>query len=138
MEEDTLNIALVGCVHGELDTIYNTLEALSRETGRAIDLVLCCGDFQSVRDESDLDSVAVPAHHRALHDFPRYHRGERVAPIPTIFVGGNHECSALLTTLPHGGWVAHNIYYLGLSGCIQFGGQRIAGLGVVGCWVMSM
>jgi len=31
----------------------------------------------------------------------------------TIFIGGNHEASNYLQELPYGGWVAHNIYYLG-------------------------
>lgn len=64
MEGATLNVALVGCVHGELDVIYGALAQLEAQSGVRTDLVLCCGDFQSVRDEADLDSVAVPAHVR--------------------------------------------------------------------------
>jgi len=72
-----------------------------------------------------------------------------VAPIPTIFVGGNHEASnhlwearlgrafsasALLprrsraAQLYYGGWVCPNIYFLGLAGCVRFGELRVAGL----------
>jgi lariat debranching enzyme len=43
-------------------------------------------------------------------------------------VGGNHEASNHLWELYYGGWVAPNIYYLGGTGCIRFGGLRIAGL----------
>ncbi len=46
--DEELNVACVGCVHGELDTIYNTLAAIEKQTGRRTHLVLCCGDFQSV------------------------------------------------------------------------------------------
>lgn len=49
-----LNIAVVGCVHGELDTIYTTVERLNADTGKKTHLILCCGDFQSVRNEQDL------------------------------------------------------------------------------------
>ena len=52
----------------------------------------------------------------------------KIAPIPTVFIGGNHEASNYLWELFHGGFVAHNIYYLGHSGVVNFGGLRIAGM----------
>lgn len=58
----------------------------------------------------------------------RYYSGEKVAPILTVFVGGNHEASNYLQELPYGGWVAPNIYYMGYAGVIKIGGIRIAGL----------
>lgn len=58
----------------------------------------------------------------------RYYNGEKVAPILTIFIGGNHEASNYLQELPYGGWVATNIYYLGYAGVINVNGCRIAGL----------
>lgn len=42
----------------------------------------------------------------------------KVAPILTIFVGGNHEASGYLWELYHGGWVAPNIYFLGFAGSV--------------------
>lgn len=36
-----------------------------------------------------------------------------MAPVLTIFIGGNHEASNYLQELPYGGWVAPNIYYMG-------------------------
>jgi len=36
----------------------------------------------------------------------RYYSGELVAPVLTIFIGGNHEASNYLQELPYGGWVA--------------------------------
>ncbi len=63
-----------------------------------------------------------------MNTFYKYFSGECLAPIPTVFVGGNHEASNYLLELYHGGWVAPNIYYLGHAGVINFGGLRIAGL----------
>lgn len=45
----------------------------------------------------------------------------------TILIGGNHENPALNTELPHGGWVAPNIYYMGFASVVNVGGLRIAG-----------
>ncbi|KAJ1920442.1 lariat debranching enzyme [Mycoemilia scoparia] len=50
------------------------------------------------------------------------------APIPTVFIGGNHEASNYLRELHYGGWVAKNIYYLGASNIIWFGPLRIGGI----------
>lgn len=58
----------------------------------------------------------------------RYYSGEKIAPVLTIFIGGNHEASNYLQELPYGGWVAPNIYYLGYANVITIGGIRIAGL----------
>lgn len=54
--------------------------------------------------------------------------GERVAPVLTIFIGGNHEASNMLQSLYYGGWVAPNIYFLGYGGVVWYNGLRIAGL----------
>jgi len=43
-------IAVAGCVHGRLNNIYETLEFIKHERKIDIDLLLCCGDFQSIRD----------------------------------------------------------------------------------------
>ena len=45
----------------------------------------------------------------------RYYSGDVLAPVLTIFIGGNHEASNYLQELPYGGWVAKNIYYMGTS-----------------------
>ena len=44
----------------------------------------------------------------------RYYSGEKKAPYLTVFIGGNHEASNYLQELPYGGWVAPNIYYMGM------------------------
>ncbi|CAB0030631.1 unnamed protein product [Trichogramma brassicae] len=80
-----MRIAIVGCAHGELDRIYKKC----RDSCKKVDLILCCGDFQSVRNKQDLRCMA-------------YYSGEAVAPVLTIFIGGNHEASNYLQELPYG------------------------------------
>jgi lariat debranching enzyme len=70
----------------------------------------------------------VPAKFKRLGDFHEYYNGTRKATIPTIFIGGNHECSSYLEELKFGGWVAPNIYYLGEFGSIWFKGLQIGGI----------
>jgi hypothetical protein len=43
-------------------------------------------------------------------------------------VGGNHEAANHLWELYYGGWAAPDIMFLGYTGCLRFGGLRIAGL----------
>ncbi|XP_046854974.1 lariat debranching enzyme B-like [Xenia sp. Carnegie-2017] len=123
-----MKIAVEGCAHGELDNIYTALENIQRRDHIKIDLLICCGDFQAVRNEEDLECMAVPQKYRKMCSFYKYYNGERKAPVLTIFIGGNHEASNHLWELPFGGWVAPNIYYLGYSGVVNFGGMRIVGL----------
>eukprot|EP01041_Mallomonas_annulata_P000849 gene849-1652_t len=123
----SLNIAIQGCCHGELDSIYEAIRC-SETKGVKVDLLLICGDFECIRDYVDLECVAVPPKYRRLNTFHLYLSGQKVAPVPTIFIGGNHEASNVLQSLYYGGWVAPNIYFLGFAGVVWFGGVRIGGL----------
>eukprot|EP00195_Chlamydomonas_chlamydogama_P006070 CAMPEP_0202906198 /NCGR_PEP_ID=MMETSP1392-20130828/37749_1 /ASSEMBLY_ACC=CAM_ASM_000868 /TAXON_ID=225041 /ORGANISM="Chlamydomonas chlamydogama, Strain SAG 11-48b" /LENGTH=488 /DNA_ID=CAMNT_0049594589 /DNA_START=295 /DNA_END=1761 /DNA_ORIENTATION=+ len=123
-----LTIAIEGCCHGELDNIYGTLQHLEKVEGKKIDLLISCGDFQAVRNMDDLQTMACPPKYRSINTFYKYYSGEKVAPYPTLFVGGNHEAANHLWELYHGGWAAPNIYFLGFTGCVRFGGVRIAGM----------
>uniref|UniRef100_A0A8C4IYX8 Debranching RNA lariats 1 n=1 Tax=Dicentrarchus labrax TaxID=13489 RepID=A0A8C4IYX8_DICLA len=123
-----MKIAVEGCCHGELDKIYETIAYLEKKEGVKVDLLLCCGDFQAVRNEGDMKCMAVPAKYRSMQTFYKYYSGEKRAPVLTIFIGGNHEASNHLQELPYGGWVAPNIYYLGYAGVIRYKGIRIGGL----------
>ena len=122
-----LNVAIEGCCHGELDLIYDTIREVG-DNGVKVDLLLVCGDFQCCRNTTDLQSVAVPQKYRQLKNFGEYVSGKKVAPVTTIFIGGNHEASNILQSLYYGGWVAPNIYFLGFGGVVWFGGIRIGGL----------
>nr|XP_057939059.1 lariat debranching enzyme [Doryrhamphus excisus] len=123
-----MKIAVEGCCHGELDKIYETIAYLEKKEALKVDLLLCCGDFQAVRNEGDLKCMAVPAKYRTMQTFYKYYSGEKKAPILTVFIGGNHEASNHLQELPYGGWVAPNIYYLGYAGVVRYKGIRIGGM----------
>ncbi|CAL5222243.1 g4577 [Coccomyxa viridis] len=123
-----LNIAIEGCCHGDLDKIYSTLQHLESRQKTKIDLLICCGDFQAVRNLDDLECLACPPKYRELKSFYKYYTGQLEAPIPTLFIGGNHEAANHLWELYYGGWVAKNIFYMGHAGVINFGGARIGGL----------
>ena len=46
-----LRVAVQGCCHGELDLVYESIADAN------VDLLLICGDFQSIRTPSDLNSM---------------------------------------------------------------------------------
>ncbi|KAF5726288.1 lariat debranching enzyme isoform X1 [Tripterygium wilfordii] len=123
-----MKIAVEGCMHGDLDNVYKTLQYIQDTQNTKIDLLLCCGDFQAVRNERDMESLNVPPRFREMKSFWKYYSGQEVAPIPTIFIGGNHEASNYLWELYYGGWAAPNIYFLGFAGVVKFGNVRIGGL----------
>ncbi|KAH7300307.1 hypothetical protein KP509_24G055500 [Ceratopteris richardii] len=123
-----MKIAVEGCAHGDLDNIYATMQHLERMENIKIDLLICCGDFQAVRNEDDLHCMACPNKYKSMKTFWKYYAGEETAPYPTIFVGGNHEASNHLWELYYGGWAAPQIFYLGCAGVIRFGSLRIGGL----------
>ncbi|XP_055619172.1 lariat debranching enzyme [Toxorhynchites rutilus septentrionalis] len=121
-------IAIEGCAHGELEKIYDLIESIQQREGYKVDLLICCGDFQSTRNLQDLQCMAVPKKHLDMCTFYKYYSGEKTAPVLTIFIGGNHEASNYLQELPYGGWVAPNIYYLGYAGVVNVNGVKIAGI----------
>lgn len=55
-----VHIAVEGCCHGELDKIYSLIDDARCIRGRQVDVLLVCGDFQGVRNQSDLQCLAVP------------------------------------------------------------------------------
>ncbi|CAK4084275.1 unnamed protein product [Aphanomyces euteiches] len=121
-----MRIAVVGCTHGELNTIYAKIEQINA-TEEPIQLLLCCGDFESIRNDVDLMCVETPPKYLKYGDFIDYYTGAKVPPVLTIFIGGNHEASNYLQDLYYGGYVAPNIFYLGSAGVVQVNGLRIAG-----------
>jgi len=123
-----MRIAIQGCAHGELDTIYETIQYIEKRDNKKIDLLLCCGDFQAVRNGEDLEALQCPPKYKSMNSFYRYYSRRIPTPTPTIFIGGNHEAPHHLWDLYLGGWAAPNIYYLGHSGVVKFGGYRIGGL----------
>lgn len=123
-----MKIGVIGCAHGEIAKLYDVVSHIEANEGLKIDLLLCAGDFQAHRNQSDLRTMACPEKYRDMCSFYEFYAGTRVAHIPLVFIGGNHEASAHLWELRHGGWVAPNIYYLGHSGVVEFGGVVVAGV----------
>ncbi|KAF4143849.1 Lariat debranching enzyme C-terminal domain-containing protein [Phytophthora infestans] len=112
-----------------LDDIYATVNFVNEmDPENPVELLLCCGDFECMRNMRDLETLACPPKYRALHAFHRYYKQEKTAPVLTVFVGGNHEASGYLKELHYGGWVAPNMFYLGAAGVINVAELRIAGL----------
>ncbi|KAL2068809.1 hypothetical protein VTL71DRAFT_15147 [Oculimacula yallundae] len=132
-EVQGLRIAVEGCGHGTLDAIYASVDTACEARGwDGVDLLIIGGDFQCVRNASDLTVMSCPVKYREIGDFHAYYSGARKAPYLTIFVGGNHEASSHLWELFYGGWVAPNIYYMGAANVVRVGGVRIAGMS--GIW----
>lgn len=64
-----MKIAVEGCCHGELDKIYETIELLEQKNNIKVDLLLMCGDFQAVRNKSDMQCMAVPQKYQEIKTF---------------------------------------------------------------------
>lgn len=62
-------IAIEGCCHGALDDIYSHIASLEAQNTYKVDLLLICGDFQAIRNERDLQCMAVPDKYRSLGGF---------------------------------------------------------------------
>ncbi|XTI88387.1 lariat debranching enzyme [Cenococcum geophilum] len=133
VEKKGLRIAVEGCGHGTLHSIYASIQKTCEiQSWDGVDLLIIGGDFQAVRNAQDLNVVSMPAKYREIGDFHEYYSGARVAPYLTVFVGGNHEASNYLWELYYGGWAAPNIYYMGAASVVRLGPLRIAGLS--GIW----
>lgn len=94
-----MRIAVEGCCHGELDRIFARIQEIERADNAKIDLLLICGDFQSIRNHADLASMVCPDKYKSMGSFYRYYTGQAHPPCPVIFVGGNHEASNYLWEL---------------------------------------
>ncbi|PPR97145.1 hypothetical protein GOBAR_AA23498 [Gossypium barbadense] len=114
-----MKIAVEGCMHGDLDKVYDTIKYIENTRNIKIYLLLCYGDFQAVRKGKDMDSLNVAPKYREMKSFWKYCSGQEVAPVPTIFIGGNNEASNYLSP---------NIYFLGYAVVVKFGNIRIGGL----------
>lgn len=90
-----LRIAAVGCVHGALDDVFNAVAEHEQHNGQKIDLLVCCGDIQAIRHDSDLESLAVPPKYKKPGDFPKYARGDQQVPLPVLAIGSFFLCFVL-------------------------------------------
>lgn len=123
-----MKVAVFGCLHGKLNEMYDEVLRYEKTENISIEIIIVCGDCQTIRHFDDLKCLSVPNKYKKVGDFPDYYSGAKKIPRLTIMVGGNHEASNYLMTLPYGGWVCDNFYYLGYAGVIKYRGLRIAGV----------
>lgn len=116
-----MRLLAAGDVHGKFHDLYR----IGKEY-RA-DAILCVGDLETVRTSDDLYHLPGPEKHRKLGDFPFYWEQQHV-PIPTFFIGGNHEAFNLLEPFAHGGTIMRNLHYIGRTGVVHLDGLAIGGL----------
>lgn len=64
-----MRIVVEGCAHGDLDRIYTTIQSIEQKQGKSVDLLICCGDFQSTRNLADLQCMAVPVKYLDMCSF---------------------------------------------------------------------
>lgn len=67
-----MKIAVEGCAHGELEKIYDTIKCLEEKENIKVDLLLCCGDFQTSRNEDDLRCMAIPPKYYNMCSFYKW------------------------------------------------------------------
>ncbi|CAD8043441.1 unnamed protein product [Paramecium primaurelia] len=119
IQVEGINIAVEGCFHGNFDEIFGEILDIEKKKQIKIDLLLVCGDVQTIRNKNDMYNMACPKKYLEMGSFYKYYTGEKIAPCLTIFIGGNHEASNYLREMHFGGWVCPNIYYLGNSNVIE-------------------
>jgi len=49
-----MRVAVVGCLHGKLEFLYQELQEWEQRTGLKVDFILCSGDFQVIQRASEL------------------------------------------------------------------------------------
>jgi len=118
-----MRIAIFGDVHGHWSGFREEVLRLALEA--PLDLVLQVGDAQPIRDDVDLAFMPVPEQYRHLGSYAKI---QEPWPVPTLFIGGNHEPWNRLAVLPDGGFLQPNLEYLGRAGQRSFGTLSVAGL----------
>lgn len=130
MPRKPTTIAVVGCTHGELLSIYQTIKSIEKKQSIKVDALICCGDFQATRSLTDLRCMNCPPKYQQLGSFQQFFDQsvyQTIDDIPlTIYIGGNHECSHLHRELSLGGFVAPNIYYAGYANVLSINQWKLA------------
>lgn len=120
--------AAAGDIHGDHALLVACLDAAIERLGQPLAFVVQVGDFEPIRDEADLATVAGPPHRRKLGSFHRVLSGDLRYPAEVLFIGGNHEPYGWLEQYPTGGELVPGIVYLGRAEVVERHGLRIAGL----------
>ncbi|KAK6940300.1 hypothetical protein RJ641_029831 [Dillenia turbinata] len=131
-----MNIAVEGCMNGELDNVYVTLLLFEKSRNTKIDLLMCCGDFQwpSLAVLSRLpiplpwiakvNSSTIEACLPSTASSSVFTIADTFIVFIAIYSSSPSIASSPLSTRYHGGWAAPNIYFLGFAGVIKFGSVR--------------
>lgn len=113
-----MKIAILGDVHGGIKDMYKDVSNIETAFNTNIGCILQVGDFQAIRNKSDLLHFHAPLKYKKEGDFPLfYERGSM--PKSTLFIGGNHENDLWLSKYPDGGELIENLIYLGRAGTLK-------------------
>ncbi len=123
-KEESSIILGVGDVHGHWDYLAQYMKQIKSYYGR-LDGVICAGDAEALRNETDLRGVNGPVKYRTLGTFPQVMDGTISLVAPVWFIGGNHEPYPELDKHGPGKW-GPNVVYLGRSGIAEILGMRVA------------
>jgi predicted phosphodiesterase len=123
-------LCAAGDIHGALDRLYDDVRAFEASLGARFDHLLHVGDFGIWPDPARVDRAT--RNHEGAGDFPRWIGERRAAPVPTLFIKGNHEDFDWLEGLVDG-LALPGLRYLpnGERTTLPGGGVVVAGLG--GC-----
>ena len=69
-----MNVAVVGCLHGKLEFLYEELKEWEIKTNKKVDFIVCCGDFQ----------VSSPSFHVSFLEYQRQDRPDCFGMSPEI------------------------------------------------------
>lgn len=128
-QQEDIYFAAVGDVHGSMYAMLGLLQAWQlRHRHQQLAFVLQVGDFEPHRHEADLATMDAPKRYRQLGEFSDFYNGRAEFPYPIWFIGGNHEPYGFLDSMPAGGEVTKNCYYLGRIGSTVLSGLKIVGL----------
>jgi len=82
-------ICAAGDMHGKIDLLYREVAAFEQRLGRSFSLVLQVDDLGVFPDPAKVDRKILD--HGGAGDFPAWWLAKKHAPVPTIFIKGNHE-----------------------------------------------
>lgn len=120
--------AAAGDIHGHHALLIQRLNEVTRGLSVPLAFILQVGDFEPIRDESDLAKMPPHSNRRGIGDFHHVLSGDLRYPAEVLFIGGNHEPYVWLQTMPQGGDIAPAIHYMGRANLVERRGLRIAGL----------
>jgi hypothetical protein len=128
-------ICAAGDIHGKIDELYAGVSAFEKHLGRAFQCVLQVGDFGAWPDPDHVDKAT--REHNGAGDFPRWCKEKKTAPVPTVFIKGNHEDFSFLGN--DGRQLLPDLWYLpnGMILDMSFPEKELFVAGVGGCYAES-